>query len=151
MRLDQINQDGWKEVAAFVDTLCLPVASVRIEEKELDIKNGKMVQYFAEELEKTLTGRLLLLPSVSYTGQNPEVFKSYFHEIIKDIRQSGFNYLVIVCDGKLKALVEECFAEEDENLLFYAMELSPEITRSEMEEESRKLYEKVLELWQHQS
>ncbi|MBH8601301.1 DUF2487 family protein [Thermoactinomyces sp. CICC 23799] len=151
MRLDQINQDGWKEVAAFVDTLCLPVASVRIEEKELDIKNGKMVQYFAEELEKTLTGRLLLLPSVSYTGQNPEVFKSYFHEIIKDIRQSGFNYLVIVCDGKLKALVEECFAEEDENLLFYAMELSPETTRSEMEEESRKLYEKVLELWQHQS
>jgi hypothetical protein len=151
MRLDQINQDGWKEVAAFVDTLCLPVASVRIEEKELDIKNGKMVQYFAGELEKTLTGRLLLLPSVSYTGQDPEVFKSYFYEIIKDIRQSGFNYLVIVCDGKLKALVEECFTEEDQNLLLYAMELSPEATQSEMEEESRKLYEKVLELWQHQS
>ncbi|MBH8584879.1 MULTISPECIES: DUF2487 family protein [Thermoactinomyces] len=151
MRLDQINQDGWKEVAAFVDTLCLPVASVRIKEKELDIKNGKMVQYFAEELEKTLTGRLLLLPSVSYTGQNPEVFKSYFHEIIKDIRQSGFNYFVIVYDGRLKALVEESYGENKQNLLFHAMELSPEATQSEMEEETRKLYEKVLELWQHQS
>lgn len=78
MRLDQINQDGWKEVAAFVDTLCLPVASVRIKEKELDIKNGKMVQYFAEELEKTLTGRLLLLPSVSYTGQNRRFLNRIF-------------------------------------------------------------------------
>lgn len=48
-------------------------------------------------------------------------------------------------------MVEESYGENEQNLLFHAMELSPEATQSEMEEETRKLYEKVLELWQHQS
>lgn len=151
MRLTQMNPAEWKEVAAFVDTLCLPVTSIRIQEKEIQMENGEMVQYFAEELEKNLTGRLLLLPSISYTGQNPEVFKSYLNEIIKDIRQSGFYYFVFILDGSLKDLIQEYSNEDYQNILLYSMDLSKDATQSEIEEESKKLYQKVLELWQHQS
>ena len=151
MRLTQMNPAEWKEVAAFVDTLCLPVASLRIREKEIQMENGEMVQYFAEELEKNLSGRLLLLPSISYTGQNPEIFKSYLNEIIKDIRQSGFYYFVFILDGSLKEVVQEYSNEEYQNILLYSMDLSKDATQSEIEEESKKLYRKVLELWQYQS
>lgn len=151
MRLTQMNPAEWKEVATFVDTLCLPVTSIRIQEKEIQMENGEMVQYFAEELEKNLTGRLLLLPSISYTGQNPEVFKSYLNEIIKDIRQSGFYYFVFILDGSLKDLIQEYSNEDYQNILLYSMDLSKDATQSEIEEESKKLYQKVLELWQHQS
>ncbi|MBA4602564.1 DUF2487 family protein [Thermoactinomyces mirandus] len=147
MQLMQLKPEDWKDVASYVDTLCLPVTSTRIQDKEIILENSKMVQYFAEDLERKLIGRLLLLPPIPYMGGNAELFNLYLNEIIKDMEQSSFYYLVLVIDGTLKNAVREIRETDSIKIMPYFAELSKDPAQEEIDEVRESLYQKVLEIW----
>lgn len=146
MRLVQLNPEEWKDVASYVDTLCLPVRSIKIRNKEIMLKNSRMIQDFAEDLERKLGGRLLLLPSITYMGGDFEIFNSYLDEIITEMEQSGFYYMVFIIDGALKDNVE--MRETDSvKILSYFTELPEDPAQTEIDEARESLYQKVLAIW----
>ncbi len=147
MRLVQLTPEEWKNVASYVDTLCLPVTSIKIENKEIMVKSSRMVEDFAEDLERKLGGRLLLLPSITYMGGNVEVFNSYLSEIITEMEQSGFYYIVFIIDGALKEHVKEMRKTEFMKVISCFTELPEDPTQTEIDEVRESLYQKVLAIW----
>ncbi|MGA8943858.1 MAG: DUF2487 family protein [Thermoactinomyces sp.] len=147
MRMEQLTPEKWKDVASYVDTLCVPVVSIQIREKEIMLKNSRLVQDFAEDLERKLGGRLLLLPSAIYLGIKEEVFRSCLDEIIKSMEQSGFYYLVFIIDEALKDVVKEMTEAGSVKILPYFVELPENPVQTEIDKARESLYQKVLEIW----
>jgi len=155
MRWKHMNENEWKEVAAFVDTLLIPIHSLQLRDKMVGAKQSRLIESVAEELERSLTGRILLLPSISYIGQNPDVFKAYISEIIKEMNQSGFYYLVMVTDRDHCFLEDWLMTEPPSGFLStvcHVVNSSEEQYDDEaLEAERELLYEKVLHMWQNHS
>lgn len=147
MRLVQLNPEEWKDVASYVDTLCLPVTSIKIRDKEIMVKNSRRVQDFAEDLERKLGGRLLLLPSITYMGKSVGIFNSYLDEIITEMEQSGFYYMIFIIDGALKDNLREMKETGSVKILSYFTELTEDPAQTELDEARESLYQEVLEMW----
>jgi hypothetical protein len=150
MRLWTMDQREWQTVAPFVDTLVLPVCPVELKEKRLFLDLAKGIERIADGLESRLAGRILLLPPVYYVPQNPDVLKSYFEEIIKDMKETGFDHLVVVgaeepdrpADGDGQGPVK---------ILWHTTGKEIETGTDAWEEELEKLYNDILNLWQSHS
>ncbi|MFC7442111.1 DUF2487 family protein [Laceyella putida] len=155
MILKGIDREQWRSVAAYVDTLLLPIAPVKLVHKELHVDVSAPIDELASDLEEKLTGRLLLLPGISYIGQNQEVFKSYINEIIKEMVNSGFTYLIMLADRTqttILAEVQEAFAEQTGlNIMIHTVESSEREPEAGLERTKEQLYQKVLEMWQNHS
>jgi hypothetical protein len=154
MKWKSMNQEEWKDVAAFVDTLILPIHSVELRDKQVGIENSRLIEWIAESLEQKLTGRVLLLPAISYIGQNHDVFKMYLNEIIKEINHSGFYYLVLITNRD-RAFLADWLGEYSPQGFFkaihHAVDLGGEGTEDHWDWEEEALYQKVLEMWQNRS
>jgi hypothetical protein len=150
MRWNTLNPDEWKKAAPFVDTLCLPVYSFTLKEKQPDRMRSDTLEEVAARLETLLAGRLLLLPAVPLISGNREVMFSYLREIIRDMNDSGFLHLVILADRTLG--LEEAFAEQEVAGLFRAtvVEVDTEKahTSDDLASEVDRCYSRILDMWQ---
>lgn len=145
MRLREMNKEEWQKVASYVDTLCLPIYSLSLADKQWQDLSMKKCEYVANSLEKQLTGRVLLLPAICYTGEELSVFRDYLRSLLQSWKNSGFHYVILI--GNQKYLLGE---DEEESPFTLYQAVLPEGNDSNVEEFDQameKLYEEVLELW----
>lgn len=151
MRLNTMVADQWKQYAPYVDTLCLPIYSIRIKDKQIEVRHGQVVESVVSLLEKQLTGRLLLLPSITYVGQE-EAFFSYLKEIVKDLSGSGFYHLVLVTGEEAHSLCEKVQAEislPTMQIISHAVQTAGMATDEQIEQESGIIYQRIINMWQN--
>lgn len=154
MRLATMNLNEWQEYAKYVDTLCLPIYSISIQDKQIDMEHGRTLERVVSVLERRLTGRILLLPTISYIGQNQEAFLSYLNEIIKMMNQSGFYHLILVTDQQHTFLCEDVKTQDPNQLLqvfCHVCKFGQDLSDEVIERETDILFQNVLQMWQNQS
>lgn len=144
VNLMTMSDREWQEVSTFVDTLCIPISGVSIKQKQIFTQQSRLLERVATSLEKRLKGRILLLPAISYIGQNHEVFMAYFNEIIREMKDSGFYHLVIVSTESLSI----CDSNQQINTLTHQVNLEDTATDEELEEAVDLLFQDVLHMWQ---
>ncbi|MBD1371603.1 DUF2487 family protein [Hazenella sp. IB182357] len=147
MLLATMKQEEWKQHASFVDTLCLPVYDVRIEGKQIMMDAAKMVEEIAVGIEKRLTGRMLLLPAIPYTGGDMDLFKHYIEHVLQTFQAAGFYHFICITDQKIQL---EMPTDSMIQFLPYIVK-----TENVNDEEARTaeidlLYAQILENWQKQ-
>lgn len=145
MRLLEMNQEEWQKVASYVDTLCLPIYSLTLTDKQWQDESMKMCQYVAHSLEKQLAGRMLLLPAIAYTGDQLSIFRNYLCSLLQSWQKSGFHYVILI--GNQKYLQEEDEKELPFSLYQASLPEGNDVAMEELEQTTEKLYEEVLQLW----
>jgi Protein of unknown function (DUF2487) len=151
MRWNTLNPDEWKKVATFVDTLCLPVYSFTLKEKQPERKRSDALEEVANRLEALLAGRLLLLPAIPLVSGNKEVMFSYLREIIRDMNGSGFLHLVILADSALG--VGEAFTVTEEvaglfRVAVVEVDTEKALASGDLAPEVDRCYSRILDMWQ---
>lgn len=141
MHLATIDLKDWQENASYIDTLCLPIYSLKFSEKQLDLNKGREIEKIAHWVEEKLTGRMLLLPAISYASEEDQVFQQYVQWVITELENSGFHYLVILTDQKLKL-------NHDSTLSILQVPTTEEPrTSEEIEEVAQHFVQQVIDLW----
>lgn len=105
MRLTSIRTapEEWKEKAAYIDTFCLPVYSFRLQNKEPEFNELETVERISAQIERELTGRLLLLPPIVYIGKNPSTLHQYIQEVIASFAEAQFHHFCLIYPkGRIK-------------------------------------------------
>ncbi|MBA4496060.1 DUF2487 family protein [Paenactinomyces guangxiensis] len=152
MRLSTLEISEWRQNAPYIDTLCLPVYSIHIEEKQILDQQGRSVERVARLLEKKLTGRLLLLPAITYTSKDEKVFLSYLNEVIGQLSRSGFYHLILITDERHASLCGNLEIQTDAvQLLCYSLDFGENSTEEQIEQRAEVLYQKVVNMWQNTS
>lgn len=137
MRLATMDLQDWQEQAPFVDTLCLPIYELQFANKQLDIVRGREIERIASLVEKKLTGRLLLLPAMSYVFD-----KAYLARVIDKLQQSGFNYLLLLTDRddiQMDNPVVSCFSVPTDG--------DTPLSEEEIEAQAEKCFQHVVDWW----
>lgn len=145
MRFATLQTGDWEKVAPYVDTLCLPVYNLSLTEKKLGLSKGKMIEFLVESLEKKLAGRLLLLPSVSFTGDSGERLQAYLEDVLQGFDSSGFNYVSLVTDQdiRLDMIESQVTFKLHQHIL-----QTEDITDVEaIDREVEEFYQEILDLW----
>lgn len=152
MRLGKIKLDEWANVATYIDTLVIPVYSVNIVDKEVDIQAARVIEQISGELERRLAGRVLLLPSIPFLGVQQEVLFSYLRDMLRKLGHSGFTYQVIIADQKLPNSPEDLDQQIlRQGVLYYPIETQAKELDETVDQEIERLYQEVLHLWQSTS
>jgi len=152
MILTEIKSSDWQQFAAYIDTLCLPIYSFDLKDKNVNQQQANAIEKVTRRLEQRLKGRLLLLPAIPFSGQNPDIFLSYLVEVVKELSESSFHYLLLVLDEKQKEVVE--WLPEFANLQVLTHIVKPiaalgkETEENSIEQEILDLYNKTLNIWQ---
>lgn len=138
---DKLHDHDWSKVAPYVDTLLIPVININLEDKAKFDEQRTDSLYAAAEIERQLTGRVILMPPVSYIT-NDAAIQSYVTSIRRRAQNSGFGHLFFLIEG---ALIEET---EDIDWGDY-LEVPPMPSSSaEASNEIRKLCEQIIQIWQ---
>lgn len=105
MRLTSIRTapEEWKEKAAYIDTFCLPVYGFQLQNKEPEFNELEAVERISAQIERELTGRLLLLPPIAYIGKNPSTLHRYIQEVISSFAEAQFHHFCLIYpEGRIK-------------------------------------------------
>lgn len=97
-----IKDDVEKYVTAkeYVDTAVIPVQSFQLSQEEQLVKEtfaGEVLSIYANEIEKELSGRLLLTPTYTYNKQvsiDSEVTR--LNDWVKDIKTQPFEHVFLL-------------------------------------------------------
>ncbi|SHE42806.1 Protein of unknown function [Seinonella peptonophila] len=144
MRFSTMSLDSWREIAPFVDTLCLPIYSLEITKEKLELSRGKMIEFLVDSLEKQLAGRMLLLPSIPFFGDYEGEFTPFLTSILNNWQNSGFQFVVVVMDQDYSFQFPEV---EPLQILPYVLKTDDIQDVEQIDEESKELYQEVLQLW----
>ncbi len=98
MRLTSIRSapEEWKEKAAYIDTLLLPIYGFQLQNKEPELSELEAVDRISAQIERELTGRLLLLPPIAYVGKNPSTLHKYIQEVISTFIEAQFHHFFLI-------------------------------------------------------
>lgn len=139
MLLSTLDREDWKIVAPYIDTICLPIYSISSFDKQFDVKKAQEIEQIASRVEKKITGRLLLLPAVCYTGGDPSIFQQYLKQIMGSFLQSGFHYAITISDQAIPTIDQK----EIKHLHFNIDQDSKE----QVEESAENCFQQILHLW----
>jgi hypothetical protein len=152
MILTELKSSEWQQFAAFIDTLCLPIYALDLKDKNVDQPQANVIERVTKRLEQYLKGRLLLLPAIPFSGQNPDIFLTYLVEVVKELSESSFHYLLLVVDEKHKEAVESLPEFSNLQVLTHVVKsieaLDQETVENSIEQEMLDLYNKTLNIWQ---
>jgi hypothetical protein len=138
-----LQKREWQEVAPYVDTLILPLYTLRMQAKQFDVERGKQLEQVIDLLEHQCTGRVLWLPAVPVIASPPSVsFSAYMIEWATELVQSGFTYLILLTDGTISIELEEEWKSEN-RLFFISLQQEEEI-----EQQVENIYQQILHLWE---
>lgn len=136
MRLLEQTEEAWSNVAPYLDSLLLPVYRYKLEEKQLQLTEADLIEYIAEELEKRLIGRVLLLPAFTLLGDNVRALEQIVTSASMELVHSGFHYsFLVIIEGTLDEVPEG----------FYPLFVNKDADR---DLELERLYEEILSVWQ---
>lgn len=151
MRLGKIKMDEWASMATYIDTLVIPVYSVNLINKNIEMDSARMIERISGELERRLAGRVLLLPAIPFFGEQKEVLFSFLCDMLRKLGHSGFTYQVVITDQSVTGIeTSKGDSLYQENTLFYTIELPEnEFDFDELyDHEMEQLYQEILNLWQ---
>ncbi|TCP69089.1 DUF2487 family protein [Baia soyae] len=150
MKLYTVEDQEWQQVAPFVDTLILPVASCFMEHKQLPFQSFHRLERVAERVEQGLQGRVFLLPTIVDYGMAPELFRSVIHNTVQSLQKSGFTHLVVLTDEK------HTYLENDESADLPVFSTITRIVSCgsgddtwELEKHVRETTEAIVQNWQN--
>jgi hypothetical protein len=136
MRLLEQTKEGWSSVATYLDSLLLPVYRYKLKEKQLHLTEANLIEYIAEELEKRLIGRVLLLPAVALLGEHGQSLQQIVTTASAELGKSGFHFsFLVIIEGTLDQFPEG----------FYPLVVNKDVDR---DLELERLYEEILNIWQ---
>ncbi|SFX00220.1 Protein of unknown function [Thermoactinomyces sp. DSM 45891] len=149
MKLYTVDNKEWQQVAPFVDTLILPVASCFIEQKQVP-QSFHRLERVAERVEQGLQGRVFLLPTIVDYGMAPELFRSVIHNTVQSLQKSGFSHLVVLTDEK-HAHMEGDEKPDSPVLSTFTKVVSCELEDDtwELEKHVRETMEAIVQNWQN--
>jgi hypothetical protein len=138
MKLLKQNVSNWSDVAPFLDTICLPVYRYKMEQKELQLEEAHLITYITDELEKRLSGRMLLLPAFSLFSSDDKLLTHTLDHLNKELVDSGFHYSFVV-------IIEGNWRLENEDASFRVLNINKDATK---EAELEQVYGQILSIWQ---
>jgi hypothetical protein len=150
MRWDTMIMQDWEEYASYIDTICIPIAPTQLNKNVTGFLHWvRVMNEIGLNLERKLTGRLLLLPMIPYRGENKDIFLTYLKEIITQLSNLGFHYFILLFHYRDKEISEEFTQQYGDNLAVSSYFTRIKVTASveEMEAEAQFLYQQILHIW----
>jgi hypothetical protein len=138
LRLLEQKEADWSTIAPYLDTLLLPVYSYQMKDKLLDLEEVSKIEYITEELEKSLVGRILLLPAYNAIGDNNPHLVNMIADLNKQLVHSGFHYTFLV-------ILEKDDIPSDLDTSIHVLSVKKD---ADIDAELERLYEEVLTIWQ---
>jgi hypothetical protein len=138
MKLLKQNVSNWSNVAPFLDTICLPVYRYKMKQKELQLEEAHLITYITDELEKRLSGRMLLLPAFSLFSSDDKLLTHILDCLNKELVDSGFHYSFMV-------IIEGNWGLGNEDASFHVLNISKD---ADKEAELEQVYGQILSIWQ---
>lgn len=138
MKLESMDVKAWAQFAPYIDTVCLPVKRMTFTEDKGIEGATHDVDHVAVQVEKQLTGRVLLLPTVFDYGRGDEKFFAYIEEVLLTLSQAGFYYLILLLDTPYMDQ-----AQYSSNILVHSVSNNESSIGRIVEESTQK----ILHLW----
>jgi len=148
MKWSQLDAAEWGRYAPFLDTLLLPVFRLRFEEKQPKLEEATGIGAVADLLEKTLTGRVLLLPPIPYSGASPKVFRSYVESVLSQLGGSLFHHLILLVPEDLAEEWGELQSPDSIKLLVAGVTVYRLVSDQDIQTEAERLQARIIRLWQ---
>jgi hypothetical protein len=145
MRLETFQPDEWSKSALFVDTLVLPVYSLKVRDKQFHFEEASAFLHVINELERRLTGRVFLLPAIPYVPERLESLKLYLQEVCQMLSESGFAHLLIVTDEDRVNMCKEVLPE---SAILHCLSPKDSSLEEWKEKELAIIMQELLKLWQ---
>ncbi|MDN4594244.1 DUF2487 family protein [Polycladomyces subterraneus] len=148
MKWSQLDATEWGRYAPFLDTLLLPVFRVRFEEKQPKLEEALGIGVVADRLEQSLTGRVLLLPPIPYSGASPKAFQAYVESVLSQLGDSLFHHLILLVPDDLAEEWEEIQSPDLLTLLVAGVAVHQLVSDQDIQAEAERLQERIVRLWQ---
>ncbi|SDY97964.1 DUF2487 family protein [Thermoactinomyces sp. DSM 45892] len=150
MKLCTVDDQEWQQVAPFVDTLILPVASCLMEQKQVPFQSLHRLERVAERVEQGLQGRVFLLPTIVDYGMAAELFRAVIHNTVQSLQKSGFAHLVVLTDEKHTHLGDdESLDSPVFSMITKVVSCEPTDDMWELEKHVREATESIVQNWQN--
>lgn len=149
MRLQTLKRQEWQQVAPFVDTLIVPIASFFIEQKQLSFQSFDRMEMIAQRVEQSLQGRVFLFPTIVDYGMDPELFSTVIRNTIDTFQNSGFSHIIVLADEKHAYISNEEYQESSAfSLLSNIVPCESEDDSWDLEHYVREITEAIVRNWQ---
>jgi hypothetical protein len=148
MKWSQLDAIEWGRYAPFLDTLILPVFRLRLEEKKPRLEEALGIGTVADHLEQSLTGRVLLLPPIPYSGTSPKVFRPYVESVLSQLGNSLFHHLILLVPEDLAEEWEEIQNPDFITLLVAGVSVQRLVSDQDIQTETERLRDRIVRFWQ---
>ena len=102
-----IDPKKWQKDAPYVDTVCLPLYANPFFDEQLGLECARAIEQIAYQVERKVTGRLLLIPAICYSSEDLSVFQPYLEQVIHSFQQTGFHYAITIADQPIAVVKQE--------------------------------------------
>ena len=133
---DKLSDTDWKKAAPYVDTLLVPVIDINMSDKASFSEQHRHSLDIAIKIERQLTGRVMLMPPVSYVAD-----EVWLQPYVTNIRQQG----EAAGFSRLFFLIEEALLERV-NTVDWGDYLKVSIIE-DTDEQIRNLCEQIVHEW----
>lgn len=139
--------EKYVEAKEYVDTAIIPVQAFQLSKDEQLVKDtfaGEVLSIYANEIEKELSGRLLLTPAYTFNKQsNIEKEVARLNEWVADIKEQPFDHIfILTLDLDLKKVEKDI----DGNLLWFPGMQPTDLQSQESVQMIRSQIEQISEL-----
>ena len=147
MRWLKDDVEKYVEAKEYVDTIVIPIQSFQLAEDGHLVKDtfaGEVLAIYANEIEKELSGRLMLMPTYTYNKSSDiEREVARLNEWIADIKEQPFEHIfLLTLDLHLKKSEKEL----DGNLLWFPGLQPTDLQSQEAVQMIRSQIEQISEL-----
>lgn len=140
---DKLTDVDWGETAPYVDTLLVPVININLTSKAQFNNQRHHSLHVAAEVERQLTGRVMLMPPIAYIT-NEAWFQSYVTNIRRRAANGEFAHVFF--------LIDETVLEQTQDI-DWGHRLKVADSSSSVEDaraEIRNLCEQLVQKWQEE-
>jgi hypothetical protein len=109
MKFSELNEQQWEEHGIYFDTCILPITGLTGTENPVDcVTKLTDLQTRIDAIEKNFRGRVVIYPAYHYIS---ETLKDALASVIRNLKSSGFKYIVILAVHLDDENIMECGAD----------------------------------------